>query len=144
MTAGEISMSEEVFADDIDYASVRVHRKTYFPGRPRGEAMAPNGNIYFHPDDYLDDFSTAGVGTRAWFLHEMTHVWQDQQGMNVLLRGAFNRNYNYLPLLPGARFSGFGVEQQGDIVRDYYKLRHGQQVPGAPSMSTYQSVLPFR
>ncbi len=147
LTDGEVAMSEEIFFDDIDYSGVKVYRRTYFPGRPRGEAMAPNGNIYFHPDDYLDDFSTASAGTRAWFMHEMTHVWQQQQGISVMLRGAFDRNYSYLPLVaspPGRSFHSFGIEQQGDIVRDYYLLRQGYQVQGAPPMSTYQSVLPFR
>jgi len=109
--------------------------------------MAPDGNIYFHPDDYLDDFSTGSAGTRAWFMHEMTHVWQKQQGMSVTLRGVFDRNYRYLPLVtapPGRSFYSFGIEQQGDIVRDYYLLRQGYQVQGAPSILTYQSVLPFR
>jgi hypothetical protein len=146
LTGGEVSMAEEVFFDDIDYGQVNVFNKKFAFFQPSGIAMSPNGSIYFHPDDYLDDFSLASVDTRAWFMHEMTHVWQKQQGMNVMWLGATNRNYSYLPLAPappGRSFYSFGIEQQGEIVRDYYMLRSGYSVPGAPPISAYQSVLPF-
>lgn len=144
LTEGEIAMSKDVFGDDIDYSVPRVFRRTYAPvGQRRGVAVAPNGNIYFHPSDYVDDFSAQGISGRAWFMHEMTHVWQHQQGVSVALRGIFNRRYEYLPFQPGKAFRSYGVEQQSDIVRDYYLLRQGYQVQGAPPMSTYQSLLPF-
>lgn len=144
LTKGEIAMSKDVFGDDIDYSVPRVFRRTYAPvGQRRGVAVAPNGNIYFHPSDYVEDFSAQGVSGRAWFMHEMTHVWQHQQGVSVALRGIFNRRYEYLPLQPGKAFRRYGIEQQGDIVRDYYLLRQGYQVQGAPPISTYQSLLPF-
>lgn len=144
LTAGEVSMSRSVFGSGINYSSPRVFRRTFFPvGQRRGVAVAPNGNIYFHPDDYVDDFSSGGVATRAWFMHEMTHVWQHQNGINVLIRGSLNRNYNYLPLVPGKSFRDYGVEQQGDIVRHYYLLMEGHSVPGAPNISVYQNLVPF-
>jgi RHS repeat-associated protein len=144
LTEGEIAMSKDVFGNDIDYSLPRVFRRTYSPiGQRRGVAVAPNGNIYFHPSDYVDDFSSQGISGRAWFMHEMTHIWQHQQGVNVALRGIFSRQYEYLPLESGKAFRSYGIEQQGDIVRDYYLLRQGYHVQGAPPISTYQSLLPF-
>ncbi|MGD9583590.1 MAG: RHS repeat-associated core domain-containing protein [Lysobacterales bacterium] len=144
LTEGEIAMSKDIFGDDIDYSVPRVFRRTYAPvGQREGVAVTPNGNIYFHPSDYVDDFSAQGISGRAWFIHEMTHVWQHQQGINVALRGIFSRRYDYLPLKSGKAFRSYGIEQQGDIVRDYYLLRQGYQVQGAPPITAYQSLLPF-
>ena len=45
-------------------------------------AMAPMGNIYFHPDGggWSEDFAKEPLGAQAFFIHEMTHVWQAQKG----------------------------------------------------------------
>jgi hypothetical protein len=143
LTPGEIRMVRTVFGAALDCARVRVWRRTFLPGRPRGEAMAPNGHVYFHPDDYRDDFSRAKLSTRAWRIHELTHVLQHQQGCNVLVRAALDRRYRYLPLRDGCGFTSYGLEQQADIVRDYYCLLEGASVPGAPSIEAYRQLLPF-
>lgn len=81
--------------------------------------------------------------TRGWFEHEVTHVWQHQQGINVY-GAAFDRNYNY-KLSPGKSFRSYGLEQQGDIVRDYYLIRNGgNALHGNYSTADYESVLPFK
>ena len=61
------------------------------------------------------------------FIHEMTHVWQHQHGVNVLLVGAYQQAKQFLVgdqydyhLAPGKMFKDFNIEQQGDIIRDYY------------------------
>ncbi|GAA0711102.1 toxin TcdB middle/N-terminal domain-containing protein [Dokdonella soli] len=146
LSAGEIAMASGVFGSDVNYDDVLVYRKKFHVFQPREIAMTPNGNMYFHPEAYLDDFSLASVDSRAWFLHEMVHVWQHQQGINVAWGGIFDRNYDYGTLVaapPGKPFSSFGIEQQGDIVRDYYYLGQGVRVQGAAPISTYQSILPF-
>ena len=37
-----------------------------------------------------------------------------------------------------------GLEQQGEIVRHAFLLRHGRTVPGAPPLATLESILPFK
>ena len=144
LTAGERALVAEVFGDAIDPDLARVHARTFVPlAHRRGLAIAPNGHVYFHPDDHRDDFSTAPLGQQAWFVHEMTHVWQHQCGTCVWLRGLVNRRYGYLPLDPRRPFSSYGVEQQGDIVQDYFLLLRGGSVPGAPPLSVYREILPF-
>jgi RHS repeat-associated protein len=141
MTEGEIALAKEVFGDDIDYSRVRVYNKKFAFFQPRGVAMAPDGNIYFHPSDYMDDFSTGDVYTRGWFEHELTHVWQHQRGINVY-KAAFDRNYDY-QLTPGKSFQSYGLEQQGEIVRDYYLIRSGvPPIHGNYSAGDY-TLLPF-
>lgn len=144
LTPGERALVREVFGDSIDPDRTRVHARRFVPfAHRRGLAIAPNGDVYFHPHDHREDFSQASLGQQAWFIHEMTHVWQHQCGVCVWLRGLVNRRYGYLPFDPRRPFSSYGVEQQGDIVQDYFLLSRGARVPGAPSLEAYRALLPF-
>ena len=144
LTEGERVLAREVFGDAIDLDRPRVFGRCFLPlGQPRGLAMAPNGNIYFHPGDHLADFSRAGLHKQGWFLHELTHVWQHQRGVRVWLRGLCDRRYRYLPLRPGKPFERYGIEQQGDIVQDYFMMLRGCPVPGAVSLDDYRELLRF-
>jgi DnaJ like chaperone protein len=144
LTEGERALVREVFGDAIDLDRARIHARAFVPlAHRRGLAIAPNGHVYFHPDDHRDDFSRAGLAQQAWFIHEMTHVWQHQCGTCVWLRGLLNRRYGYLPFDPRRPFSSYGVEQQGDIVQDYFTLLRGGRVPGAPPLDAYRALLPF-
>ncbi|MEW6221691.1 MAG: hypothetical protein AB1634_19460, partial [Thermodesulfobacteriota bacterium] len=110
-----------------------------------GVAMAPDGNIYFHPADYLDDFSQGTLGERAWFIHESTHVWQFQQKMDVGIGSVlayFTGNTSYLPLESSTTWAALNVEQQANLVRDYYRSINGVQVPGA-SRCDMEWIIPF-
>lgn len=59
-------------------------------------------------------------------MHEMTHVWQYQlgypvkrAGLTVTSRGA--EAYEYT-LTNSGKFSDYNMEQQGEIVSDYYMI----------------------
>lgn len=108
--------------------------------------MAPDGNIYFHPENpnYLPDFSKGTPSQIGMFIHEATHVYQHQQGINVR-RAVFNREYDYLPLRSGKSFSSYGLEQQGNIVRDYYFLKtyNWRQDGNTTTLNQYEALLPF-
>ncbi|MFN4144167.1 hypothetical protein, partial [Aestuariivirga sp.] len=143
MTEGEIAMAQDVFGGDVDYSKVKVFNRKFRFFQQRGVAMAPNGNIYFHPADYMDDFSTSTMGNRAWFMHEMTHVWQHQRGINVY-SAALDRRYDYRPLALGKAFQSYGLEQQADIVQDYFLMRNGYQPQWrGHAIGEYQAILPF-
>ena len=108
LTAGEIDLARSVFGDAIDYAQVRLVEGKWWPFQPRRRAMAPMGNIYFHPDGggWSDDFSKEPLGRQGFFIHEMTHVWQAQKGGRFylpLMRHPFCR-YRY-ELEPASRSS---------------------------------------
>ncbi len=116
LTSGEIDMAQAVFADQIDYTAVTVRAVRWIM---RCYAMSPNGDIYFNPNDMRPDFSREDLSTRSWFIHELTHVWQFQQGMAVVRRALFDRRYRY-NFKPEKQFTHYGLEQQAQIVQDYY------------------------
>ena len=128
LTPGEIAMARSVFGDAVDYDRVRLFRRKWWPFHPRNAAMAPMGNIYFHPDGgvWSDDFSKETLGRQGFFIHEMTHVWQAQAKGRFylpLMRHPFCR-YSY-ELKPGQSFARYGLEQQAELVRNAFLAKRG-------------------
>ena len=126
LTAGEIAMASRLLGDAIDYARVRVHNRRYLPlVQPKNCAMTPNGSIYFHHSCYLPDYTAGDPPTIHWFMHEMVHVWQHQLGYPVRLRGAIRIGLSYhYELRPGATLADYNMEAQGDLLADYFALKH--------------------
>jgi hypothetical protein len=128
LTPGEIELARSVFGDAIDYQRVELIRGKWWPLQPRNAAMAPDGNIYFHPaaGGWSDDFSNEPLFRQGFFIHEMTHVWQAQKGGRFylpLMRHPFCR-YAYR-LTPGKPFRRYGLEQQAEIVRHRFLADRG-------------------
>ena len=126
LTPGEIEMCRRLFADAIDYTKPRVHNREYlwFGLQPDNTAMAPNGNIYFNPKYFSEDFSDpSDPNNQWWFMHEMTHVWQHQLGYPVKWRGALRvgLGYEYV-LAEDKKLSDYNMEAQGNILADYFAL----------------------
>jgi hypothetical protein len=145
LTPGEVALARSVFGDAIDCAQAAVANAKWFPFQPRGTIMAPTGCIHYHPKggQYRDDFAAASVHDQGWFVHELTHIWQWQQGIYLpIARHPFCR-YGYA-MRPGQAFRRYGLEQQAELVRHAFLLRHGRAVAGAPPLAQYESVLPFR
>ena len=141
LTPGEIELLRSIFRDSIDYSKVKLFRGKWWPFQPRCTAMAPMGNIHFHPDGggWSEDFSNEPLSLQAFFVHEMTHVWQAQKGGRFylpLMRHPFCR-YRY-DIVPGRPFRRYGLEQQAEIVRHIFLADRGSRI-GAPS----RSLLPF-
>ena len=142
LTSGEIALAQSVFGDAIDYSRVRLVKGKWWPLQPRNTAMAPMGNIYFHPqgDVWSEDFSKEALGRQGFFIHEMTHVWQTQaKGLFYLplMRHPFCR-YDY-QLRPEKPFERYGLEQQAEIVRHRFLANRGAQLPVCPP----SELLPF-
>ena len=117
-----------VFGNAVDTAKVRLFKGKWWPLQPRRSAMAPMGNIYFHPEGggWSEDFSLEPLGRQAFFIHEMTHVWQSQKGGKLylpLMRHPFCR-YSYA-LEAGKPFHSYGLEQQAEIVKDAFLASRG-------------------
>jgi hypothetical protein len=135
LTPGEIAMCRSIFGDAIDYPRVRLIKGKWWPFQPRNAAMAPNGNIYFHPaaGGWSDDFAREPLLRQGFFIHEMTHVWQAQKGGRLylpLMRHPLCR-YSYA-LAPGKPFRRYGLEQQAEIVRHRFLADRGAEVPFSP------------
>lgn len=104
-------------------------------------AMAPNGNIYFHPLDFQEDFSVASAPLKHWFIHEMTHVWQHQLGYPVFWRGAARVGLPYkYELAEGMRLGDYNMEAQGDLLADYFAIKF-LGLPEIVRMKQYKASL---
>lgn len=142
LTPGEIELSRSIFRKAIDYSKVQLIRGKWWPLQPRNAAMAPNGNIYFHPvaGGWSEDFAAEPLFHQGFFIHEMTHVWQAQKGGRFylpLMRHPFCR-YRY-SLKPGKPFARYGLEQQAEIVRHRFLYDRGASPPEIPP----PGLLPF-
>ena len=142
LTPGEIELARSVFGDAIDYAKVQLVKGKWWPFHPRNAAMAPMGNIYFHPEGgvWSEDFSKEPLGRQGFFIHEMTHVWQTQAKGRLylpLMRHPFCR-YRYT-FDPKRTFERYGLEQQAEIVRHIFLAERGTVPPVCPP----RSLLPF-
>jgi len=142
LTPGEIELARSIFRDAMDYSKVRLVSGKWWPFHPRSAAMAPMGNIWFHPvgGGWSEDFSKEPVGRQGFFIHEMAHVWQAQKGGRFylpLMRHPFCR-YAYR-LEAGKPFARYGIEQQAEIVRHRFLADRGAEVPIAPP----RELLPF-
>jgi len=142
LTPGEIALAQSIFGNAIDYRKVRLVLGKWWPFHPPRAAMAPSGDVWFHPNGggWSEDFSAEGIGSQAFFIHELTHVWQAQKGGRFylpLMRHPFCR-YDYR-LKAGKPFGHYGIEQQAEIVRHRFLADRGIPVPVAPP----RELLPF-
>jgi hypothetical protein len=127
LTTGERALLRPLYGNAIDYDKVRVIDNS-FVMQPEGVYVTPRGHIYAPGALFRDDFSTGSPGDRAVFVHEIGHVWQFANGMNLLgqglvefvsRRGKYQEAYPYT--LDASRdLSDYGMEQQASILEDYY------------------------
>lgn len=132
LTIGEQQLARSVFGDAIQLEQVRLKTACWVI---KGYAVSPNGHIYFHTQDFCADFSVQSLQIRAWLIHELTHVWQVQQGKQVFWRALFNRRYRYRL---GKRFEQYGIEQQARMVEEYYIRREMGK-----NCDAWRACLPF-
>lgn len=127
---GEINLASTLYGYSIHYHKVWIHRESYLPFylQNPGQAMAPDGEMWFRAETYEHDFSMPAKddtpGAQHLFLHEMMHVWQHQRGMWVRTRGAFSWMADYTYSLDKANLLDYALEQQASIVSDYWLLKH--------------------
>ena len=132
LTPGEIELARKVFRTGVDYSAVRVHDRKWWPLQPQTTAMTPNGSMYFSPDFpcFSDDFSDdsklrfhlySAAFCRRIFMHEMTHVYQHQQGIRVVSRRLSEGGNQRYTLDPAKTLNDYSLEQQAEIVAEYFE-----------------------
>lgn len=138
LTSGEKKLAGEMFGNEINYTKVRIYDRKLFSKQGDTMAIAPNGNIYFAPKVYKKDFSLASDISKHFFIHEMTHIWQYQNGQTVALRaigehilfeypskiGLGDGAYTY-KLDQRKNLLDYGIEQQAAIMADYWAKKNG-------------------
>lgn len=134
LTTGEIALARSVFGDSINLDEVQLKTAWWVL---KHYAVSPNGNIYFNPADWIIDFSDASLSKKSWLIHELTHVWQLQQGLKVVRGALIDRRYDYV-LKTGKSFFNYGIEQQARMVQDYFIRRQRGQ-----DCQTLETCIPF-
>jgi type VI secretion system secreted protein VgrG len=144
LTPGETTLLRSVFGSGITYSDVKIHDEKWMVFQPGDTAMTPNGEMYWPKAHYRADFSREPLGIRAWFVHEGAHLYQ-YYGLHwsVIARGIFDRNYDYKLDPSKTKLSDYGLEEMGDIARDYYILKMGGTIGKAYTLSDYAKLLPI-
>ncbi len=139
LTSGERALAGSMFGAALDYAPVRLHRGKWFLFQPAWVTMAPDGGVWFHPNGGLwrDDYADEVTSLRALLIHELTHVWQRQCGINLVLRRPPLARYAYT-LAAGKPLAAYGLEQQAMIVEHVWRARER----GRPDPAL-EALLPF-
>ena len=144
LTDDERALAASMFHHAIDYDAVRLSLSKWAFFQPRDTVMAPRGCIHFHPKGtaWRDDFAAAALTDQGLFIHEMVHIWQHQRGIFLPLARHPWCRYDYA-LKPGQPLHRYGIEQQAEIVRHTFVLRHGGFIRGAMPLATLEGILPF-
>lgn len=147
LTDREIIMCKSVFKDSIDYKKIWIVMGGFVQSLS-GNAITPFGYFITLPrQDYIKnkDFTEARPELKHWFMHEVTHVWQNVlgfQGMNKVkrvCRGEYFKTVDspdasigediapYATDLRGRdlykKFNEFNYEQQGRIIELYFDAK---------------------
>lgn len=141
LTVGEQIIAHEVFGSGIDPSKVRIFALPWWP-----RAFVAGSRLIVWPArSALLDFAdpAAPLGLTAVFVHELTHVWQAQNGVNLLIAklkaGDRAATYAY-DLAAAPDFAQLNIEQQAMVVQHAFVLRRGGRAPfDAPA---YAAVLP--
>ena len=126
-------MLSPIFRNGIDYDAVQIIHAAH-PFQPSDAYMAPRGNIYAPGHLFHEDWTSPDVSAvaRAELVHEMSHVWQFANGVDVFVegvqqlianRGDYERAYRYV-LEPDRDLTEYNIEQQASILEDYYRIRY--------------------
>jgi hypothetical protein len=150
LTPGERALSREMFGDRLRLDPVRIWScpplawTTRRPFCAGGLLWPGRGLILYPPREARADFAHAPLGEQGVFIHEMTHVWQSQQGVNLLLAklraGDRPASYAY-DLTPDCAWEGFNIEQQAMLVQHAFLASRGR--PARHPQGAYFAVLPF-
>ena len=150
LTAGEAALCKEALGGQLRLDRVRLWScppLAWSTGRPfcAGGWLWPGRTLIVYPPAQAhEDFALAPMWDQSVFVHEATHAWQSQQGVNLLwakLRAGDGEAAYAYDLGPDRTWDGFNIEQQAMLVQHAFLRRRGR---GAPyEEAAYLAVLPF-
>jgi hypothetical protein len=132
LTAGEQGLAQEMFGAGLDAAHVRI---LAIPLWKRPFVAGPRLIVW--PGRGLPaDFARAPLRLQAIFVHELAHVWQAQNGVQLLLAklkaGDGPAAYAY-ELTAELDFVSLNIEQQATVVEHAFLASRGAPVPRSPA-----------
>lgn len=128
LTSGEQALAAQVFGSGLRADRVRLLTIPVW-NRP----FAAGGRLLVWPAKaVLPDFSKAPLFLQSVFVHEMTHVWQAQNGVNLILgklrAGDSRASYAY-DLSDGRPFEALNIEQQAMVIQHAFLAGRGGPSP---------------
>ena len=145
LTAGETALAREAFGEHLRYGTVRLlsapwpFNRAFVAGRWFGREW-----IVWPGRTLPEDIAVAPLRTQAVLVHELTHVWQAQQGVNLLTgklqAGDRPASYEY-PVGMDCEWGGLNIEQQAMVVEHRFRLVRGGTAPAGPEF--YDRVCPL-
>ena len=150
LTPGEIAMAREVFGDALNPVPVKLwaqpfgFNRVFVAGRWFGSDW-----IVWPKATLLPDYAAEGVpvAKAATLIHELVHVWQAQQGVNLALAklkaGDRPDCYAY-EIGEDTTWYGLNIEQQAMAVEDEFRRRRSGRTELAAGLSAaYRRICPF-
>ena len=144
LTPGERVLAREAFGDALALDEIRLlsapwpFRRAFVPGRWFGRCWI------VWPGGPPADVAEAGLRLQALLVHELTHVWQAQSGINLLFgklrAGDGHAAYAY-PLGLDCDWAGLNIEQQASVVEHRFLRARGVETPAAADF--YERVCPL-
>lgn len=128
LTPGERALAAEVFGDSLDAGRVWVFALPVWD-----RAFVAGGRLMVWPARAAwREFTEAPLEVQAVFVHELVHVWQAQNGVNLILAklraGDRAQSYAY-DLSDNRDFPMLNIEQQAMIVQDAFTAARGGPAP---------------
>ena len=133
LTDGERALATEAFGDALHLDAIRFLTapwpldRAFVPGRWFGRDW-----IVWPARTLPPDIMSAPLPLQALLIHELTHVWQAQQGVNLLTgkirAGDRPSSYEY-PVGMACHWDGLNIEQQAMVVEHRFRLSRGGRVP---------------
>jgi hypothetical protein len=148
LTDGEVEMAKAFFAAQLDTTDITIRAV-------RGKkSMGVNNQISMSESKYSDDYAKVdSVHTKSVFMHELTHIWQEQNGVDLPRKaissffkfgGNYSESYKY-DLNKERLFKKLTIEQQAKMVADYYRNKENLASYNAtqicPDMLKRQQIL---
>ena len=133
LTPSERALAWEMFGEGLESRRVRI---LAIPIWPRAFVAGPSLIVW--PARALPaDFGEAPLRAQATLVHELTHVWQAQNGVRLLLAklraGDSAAAYAY-DLTADTDFAALNIEQQAMVVEHAFLASRGAATPFAAEL----------
>lgn len=133
LTASERALAWEMFGDGLAAGRVRI---LAIPVWPRAFVAGPSLIVW--PARALPaDFGEASLRAQATLVHELTHVWQAQNGVRLILaklRAGDNAAAYAYDLTVDTDFTALNIEQQAMVVEHAFLASRGGATPFAAEL----------
>ncbi|MBL0947643.1 hypothetical protein [Brevundimonas sp.] len=145
LAPGEVDLARSVFGTALRTDTIRLFRlplpfrRAFVPG-----ALAGREWIGWPTATWAADLSQQSLRRQATLIHELVHIWQAQQGINLLiakLRAGDGPSAYAYGCGPETHWANLNIEQQASVIEHRFLRAHGATVPG--DMAFYTRVCPF-